>query len=61
MRPYYQDEGTRITDVFWFQQLSFPSTQSSHGSAGFTFSLSGNQDIEGPQGGFECIQQTGPK
>ncbi|XP_076624915.1 suppressor of Triplolethal [Colletes latitarsis] len=42
-------------------QLSFPSTQSSHGSAGFTFSLSGNQDIEGPQGGFECIQQTGPK
>ncbi|XP_026666494.1 RNA polymerase II elongation factor Ell isoform X2 [Ceratina calcarata] len=41
-------------------QLSFPSTQSSHGSAGFTFSLSGNQDIEGPQGGFECIQQTGP-
>ncbi|XP_076231438.1 suppressor of Triplolethal [Calliopsis andreniformis] len=42
-------------------QLSFPSTQSSHGAAGFTFSLSGNQDIEGPQGGFECIQQTGPK
>ncbi|XP_017761775.1 PREDICTED: RNA polymerase II elongation factor Ell isoform X2 [Eufriesea mexicana] len=42
-------------------QLSFPSTQSNHGSAGFTFSLSGNQDIEGPQGGFECIQQTGPK
>ncbi|XP_066599287.1 RNA polymerase II elongation factor Ell [Prorops nasuta] len=42
-------------------QLSFPSTQSSHGSAGFTFSLSGNQDIEGPQGGFECIQQTGPE
>ncbi|XP_076664410.1 suppressor of Triplolethal [Andrena cerasifolii] len=42
-------------------QLSFPSTQSSHGSAGFTFSLSDNQDIEGPQGGFECIQQTGPK
>ncbi|XP_015604168.1 RNA polymerase II elongation factor Ell isoform X2 [Cephus cinctus] len=42
-------------------QLSFPSTQSNHGSAGFTFSLSGNQDIEGPQGGFECVQQTGPK
>ncbi|XP_076227625.1 suppressor of Triplolethal isoform X2 [Nomia melanderi] len=41
-------------------QLSFPSTQSSHGSAGFTFSLSGSQDTEGPQGGFECIQQTGP-
>ncbi|KAK9305305.1 hypothetical protein QLX08_003578 [Tetragonisca angustula] len=39
-------------------QLSFPSTQSSHGSAGFTFSLSGNQDIGGPQAGFECIQQT---
>ncbi|KAI4490843.1 hypothetical protein M0804_003787 [Polistes exclamans] len=44
----------------FIKQLSFPSTQSSHGSAGFTFSLSGNQDIEGPQGGFECIQQTGP-
>lgn len=42
-------------------QLSFPSTQSNHGSTGFTFSLSGNQDIEGPQGSFECIQQTGPK
>nr|XP_033323769.1 RNA polymerase II elongation factor Ell isoform X1 [Megalopta genalis] len=42
-------------------QLSFPSTQSSHGTAGFTFSLSGNQDIEGPQGSFECVQQTGPK
>ncbi|KAF3422294.1 hypothetical protein E2986_03464, partial [Frieseomelitta varia] len=39
-------------------QLSFPSTQSSHGSTGFTFSLSGNQDIGGPQAGFECIQQT---
>ncbi|KOX76737.1 RNA polymerase II elongation factor ELL2, partial [Melipona quadrifasciata] len=43
------------------QQLSFPSTQSSHGSAGFTFSLSGNQDIGGPQAGFECIQQTSAK
>ncbi|XP_033224966.1 RNA polymerase II elongation factor Ell-like isoform X2 [Belonocnema kinseyi] len=41
-------------------RLSFPSSQSSHGTANFTFSLSGNQDIEGPQGGFECIQQTGP-
>lgn len=43
------------------QQLSFPSTQSSHGTAGFTFSLSGNNDIEGPQGAFECVQQTGAK
>ncbi|XP_015121232.1 RNA polymerase II elongation factor Ell [Diachasma alloeum] len=40
-------------------QLSFPSSQSSHGSAGFTFTLSGNQDMEGPQGSFECIQQAG--
>ncbi|XP_031781890.1 RNA polymerase II elongation factor Ell isoform X3 [Nasonia vitripennis] len=40
-------------------KLSFPSTKSSHGN--FTFSLSSNQDIEGPQGGFECVQQTGPK
>ncbi|XP_003395885.1 RNA polymerase II elongation factor Ell [Bombus terrestris] len=42
-------------------QLSFPPTQSNHGSTGFTFSLSGNQDIEGPQGSFECVQQTSPK
>ncbi|XP_011502752.1 PREDICTED: RNA polymerase II elongation factor ELL isoform X2 [Ceratosolen solmsi marchali] len=40
-------------------QLSFPSIKSNHGN--FTFSLSNNQDIEGPQGGFECVQQIGPK
>lgn len=39
-------------------KLSIPSI---HGYTGFTFSLSSNQDIEGPQGGFECIRQTGPK
>lgn len=32
-----------------------------HGSAVFNFSFSSNQDMEGPQGGFECIQQIGPK
>ncbi|XP_011328935.1 RNA polymerase II elongation factor Ell [Ooceraea biroi] len=37
-----------------------PSGQG-HGSAVFTFSLSSNQDMEGPQGGFECVQQIGPK
>ncbi|XP_051175717.1 RNA polymerase II elongation factor Ell [Leptopilina boulardi] len=42
-------------------QLSFPSSQSSHGTTNFTFSLSGSEDIEGSQGGFECIQQTGQK
>ncbi|KAK0161090.1 hypothetical protein PV327_009605 [Microctonus hyperodae] len=42
-------------------QLSFPSSQHNHGSTGFTFSLSSNHDIEGPQGAFECVQQTGPK
>lgn len=39
-------------------KLSIPSI---HGYTGFTFSLSSNQDIEGPQGGFECVRQTGPK
>ncbi|XP_050456700.1 RNA polymerase II elongation factor Ell [Cataglyphis hispanica] len=39
-------------------KLSIPSI---HGIIGFTFSLSSNQDIEGPQGGFECVRQTGPK
>lgn len=39
-------------------KLSIPSI---HGFNGFTFSLSSNQDIEGPQGGFECVRQTGPK
>ncbi|KMQ94681.1 rna polymerase ii elongation factor ell [Lasius niger] len=39
-------------------KLSIPSI---HGFTGFTFSLSSNQDIEGPQGGFECVRQTGPK
>ncbi|XP_029174532.1 RNA polymerase II elongation factor Ell [Nylanderia fulva] len=41
-----------------YRKLSIPS---SHGLIGFTFSLSSNQDIEGPQGGFECVRQTGPK
>ncbi|XP_071450365.1 RNA polymerase II elongation factor Ell [Hetaerina americana] len=36
-------------------QLSFPSPQNGHGPA-FHFSLSGNEDIEGPQGSFECLQ-----
>lgn len=39
-------------------KLSIPSN---HGLIGFTFSLSSNQDIEGPQGGFECVRQTGSK
>lgn len=38
--------------------LCFPSSQSARGEAGFNFSLSSNADIEGPQGSFECIQQT---
>lgn len=38
--------------------LSFPSSQSARGEAGFNFSLSSIADIEGPQGSFECIQQT---
>ncbi|XP_068986727.1 RNA polymerase II elongation factor Ell isoform X2 [Bombus flavifrons] len=50
-----------IEDFLRNRQLSFPPTQSNHGSTGFTFSLSGNQDIEGPQGSFECIQQTNLK
>ncbi|XP_014475918.1 PREDICTED: RNA polymerase II elongation factor Ell isoform X2 [Dinoponera quadriceps] len=40
-------------------RLCFPSLDGHESS--FTFSLSGNQDIEGPSGGFECIQQTGAK
>ncbi|XP_067005383.2 RNA polymerase II elongation factor Ell [Anabrus simplex] len=39
-------------------RLSFPSCESNHGAAGFNFKLSSNADIEGPQGSFECIQQT---
>ncbi|XP_075238386.1 suppressor of Triplolethal [Lycorma delicatula] len=38
--------------------LSLPSSQSARGEAGFNFSLTSNEDIEGPQGSFECIQQT---
>ncbi|XP_054285714.1 RNA polymerase II elongation factor ELL [Macrosteles quadrilineatus] len=38
--------------------LSFPTCRGD--AARFNFSLSSNQDIEGPQGSFECIQQTGP-
>ncbi|XP_057334986.1 RNA polymerase II elongation factor Ell-like isoform X2 [Microplitis mediator] len=41
-------------------RLSFPSPQSNHGSVDFTFSLSDGHDVEGPQGAFECIQQTNP-
>nr|CAD7204431.1 unnamed protein product [Timema douglasi] len=43
------------------QRLAFPSTESSHGQTNFTFSLSSNSDIEGPQGSFECIQQSRSK
>ncbi|RLU16904.1 hypothetical protein DMN91_010973 [Ooceraea biroi] len=42
------------------RKFIIPSGQG-HGSAVFTFSLSSNQDMEGPQGGFECVQQIGPK
>lgn len=42
-------------------KLSFPSTQSSNGTAKFVFTLSSNTDIEGPQGSFECVQQTDTK
>ncbi|EZA60325.1 RNA polymerase II elongation factor ELL [Ooceraea biroi] len=41
------------------RKFIIPSGQG-HGSAVFTFSLSSNQDMEGPQGGFECVQQIGP-
>ncbi|KDR23417.1 hypothetical protein L798_05389 [Zootermopsis nevadensis] len=40
------------------QHLSFPSSESSNGQAGFNFCLSSTADTEGPQGSFECIQQT---
>ncbi|XP_012232922.1 RNA polymerase II elongation factor Ell [Linepithema humile] len=39
-------------------QLNIPS---SHGLAEFNFSLFSNQDIEGPQNGFECVQQVAHK
>lgn len=44
--------------MFLLQHLSFPSSESSNGQAGFNFCLSSTADTEGPQGGFECIQQT---
>ncbi|XP_022200997.2 RNA polymerase II elongation factor Ell [Nilaparvata lugens] len=37
-----------------------PSSQSARGTD-FNFSLSSNEDIEGPQGSFECIQQVAPR
>ncbi|XP_058805746.1 RNA polymerase II elongation factor Ell [Phymastichus coffea] len=40
--------------------LFFPSIKSEH-NGNYTFTLSNDQDIEGTQGGFECIQKTGPK
>lgn len=43
--------------AFWFQQLSLPSN---NGLTTFNFSMSGNQDMEGPGGSFECVQQSGP-
>ncbi|GLH07418.1 RNA polymerase II elongation factor Ell [Gryllus bimaculatus] len=39
--------------------LSFPSSNET--SHRFTFNLTSNADIEGPQGSFECIQQNSTK
>ncbi|RZF36316.1 hypothetical protein LSTR_LSTR006580 [Laodelphax striatellus] len=40
--------------------LSLPSSQSAR-ATDFNFSLTSNEDIEGPQGSFECIQQVAPR
>jgi hypothetical protein len=53
---YCIDNQGRIA-IYLFQRLSFPSSESSNGQAGFNFSLSSTADTEGPQGSFECIQQ----
>ncbi|KAG8236070.1 hypothetical protein J437_LFUL011994 [Ladona fulva] len=44
------------TQVVPYLQLSFPNPSSNGHGAAFNFSLSGNEDIEGPQGSFECLQ-----
>lgn len=41
--------------------IAFPSLQSSNGEHSFKFRISSTSDIEGPQGSFECIQQTGSR
>lgn len=45
-----------INNLFYFQQLSFPSLH--NGCTLFNFSLSSTADMEGPGGSFECLQQT---
>lgn len=47
---------SRNASLCLLQHLSFPTCRGD--AARFNFSLSSNQDIEGPQGSFECIQQT---